>query len=178
MVVGSALSQRRGGGQRNSHSRSRSNLLVRVESADVIHDFWVPQLGRKDGHDSRPSQFDLDSRRSPSANISARARSIAAPNTPGCGSTWKRKLPPNYERWLAQQRQPAPAPATADMEREGLRIFRDKTCMNCHTIKGVNPDIKRGTGPDSFCRRGRPLAPACWRTTRPAFGSGSPIRRR
>src|SRR5258708_1253087 len=29
------------------HIPVQSNLLVRLEAVDVIHDFWVPQLGRK-----------------------------------------------------------------------------------------------------------------------------------
>src|SRR6201999_1787735 len=29
------------------HIPTGSNLLIRVESTDVIHDLWVPQLGRK-----------------------------------------------------------------------------------------------------------------------------------
>ena len=29
------------------HIPVHQNLLMRVESADVIHDWWVPELGRK-----------------------------------------------------------------------------------------------------------------------------------
>src|SRR5579883_109032 len=37
------------------HVPAGKELIVRVESADVIHDFWVPQLGRKvDATPGRP----------------------------------------------------------------------------------------------------------------------------
>ena len=53
----SSSSATSGGGRRDTRRarsrrtrstfRSASRSLVRVESADVVHDFWVPQLGRK-----------------------------------------------------------------------------------------------------------------------------------
>ena len=126
------------------HIPIQSDLLVCLKSADVIHDFWVPQLGRK--MDIIPGHPNL---------VWIRA------NTPGeylgacaefCGAehAWMRihveaQTRAAYDKWLAQQERPAPAPATAS-EREGLRIFREKTCINCHTIKGVNSDID--VGPD------------------------------
>lgn len=120
------------------HIPAGSNLLVRVESADVIHDFWVPQLGRK--MDMIPGHPN---------HVWIRA------DTPGeylgtcaeyCGAehAWMRihveaQAPADFERWLAQQRRPGPEPATP-LERRGYELFRDKTCMNCHTIKGADPD--------------------------------------
>ena len=40
-----------------STSRSASRVLVGIESADVIHDFWVPQLGAQDRRDPRPPEL-------------------------------------------------------------------------------------------------------------------------
>ncbi len=126
------------------HIPVQSNLLLRVESADVIHDFWTPQLGRK--MDMIPGHPNL---------LWIRA------DAPGdylgtcaeyCGSehAWMRILvvaqtPADFASWLARQRQPAPAPATA-AERRGLEIFREKTCVNCHEIKGV--DAGTSVAPD------------------------------
>jgi cytochrome c oxidase subunit 2 len=120
------------------HIPVQSNLLLNVESADVIHDFWVPQLGRK--MDMIPGHPNM---------IWIRA------NAPGdylgtcaeyCGAehAWMRILvvaqtTADYKNWLARQRRPAPSPAT-DLERRGLQVFRDKTCVSCHEIKGVNPE--------------------------------------
>ena len=56
VVVGRSLSQRCRRPLGHPHSRSR-RLLVRIESADVIHDFWVPDLARK--MDAVPGRVEL-----------------------------------------------------------------------------------------------------------------------
>jgi cytochrome c oxidase subunit 2 len=116
-----------------------SNLLLRVESADVIHDFWVPQLGRKmDMIPGHPNPVWLR------ADMPGDYLGTCAEY---CGDehAWMRILvvaqtPPDFSAWLARQRQSASAPST-DGERRGLRIFQEKTCANCHEIKGVDPAI-------------------------------------
>jgi cytochrome c oxidase subunit II len=121
-----------------------SNLLVRVESADVIHDFWVPQLGRK--MDMIPGHPNLVWIRAdaPGDYLGTCAEFCGAEHA------WMRirveaQPADDFARWLAQQRQPAPAPVSA-LERRGRQIFRDKTCAACHTIKGMDPDTS--VGPD------------------------------
>ena len=134
------------------HIPVQSNLLVRLEAADVIHDFWVPQLGRK--MDMVPGHPNL-------IWISA--------NTPGeylgacaeyCGAehAWMRiqvdaQTAAEYEKWLGQQRQTAAAPSSA-AQRRGLQIFREKTCINCHTIKSVNPETSVAPDLTHFAGRG------------------------
>jgi len=138
-------------GANEIHIPVQSNLLVRLESADVIHDFWVPQLGRK--MDMVPGHPNL-------IWISA--------NTPGeylgacaeyCGAehAWMRiqvdaQTATDYEKWLAQQRQSAQVPVSA-AERRGFQIFREKTCINCHRIKGVNPDTSVAPDLTHFAER-------------------------
>ncbi len=120
------------------HIPIQSNLLVRLDSADVIHDFWVPQLGPKmdviPGHPN-PVWIRADT---PGEYLGACAEYCGAEHA------WMRirveaQAPAEYETWLARQQLPAPAPFPAAQVR-GLQIFRQKTCINCHTIKGVNPD--------------------------------------
>src|SRR5579883_1198162 len=62
-------------------------LLARIEAADVIHDFWVPQLARKmDAVPGRAAYLWLQP--TSRARIPERAPSSVACSTPGCGSTW------------------------------------------------------------------------------------------
>jgi cytochrome c oxidase subunit 2 len=132
------------------HIPIQSDMLLSVQSADVIHDFWVPQLGRK--MDMIPGHPNL---------VWIRA------NTPGnylgtcaeyCGDehAWMRILvvaesAADFEAWRARQRQPAIAPA-GETERRGLQVFRQETCASCHEIKGVNapasvaPDLTHFAG--------------------------------
>jgi cytochrome c oxidase subunit 2 len=120
------------------HIPTQSNLLVRLESADVIHDLWVPQLGRK--MDMIPGHPNLMWIRAdtPGEYLGACAEYCGAEHA------WMRiqveaQTTADFEKWLEQQRLPAPAPGS-DLERRGLQIFTQKTCVNCHTIKGLNPD--------------------------------------
>jgi cytochrome c oxidase subunit 2 len=118
------------------HIPAGSKWLVRLESADVIHDFWVPRLARK--MDVVPGNTN---------HIWLEAR------TPGqydgtcaeyCGAqhAWMRFLviaesPAAFAQWLHGQENPATIPAT-DSARNGLKIFEAMTCINCHSIGGVS----------------------------------------
>jgi len=110
--------------------------LVRMESADVIHDFWVPALARK--IQLIPGQTN---------HIWLEAD---APGTYdgkcvefcGAGHAWMRFLviaesPAAFANWQHEQEKPATDPST-DFERDGLKIFQTMSCINCHSIRGVS----------------------------------------
>ncbi len=115
-------------------------VLVRLEAADVVHDFWVPELGRKiDAVPGHPNHLWIEA---------------SAPGTyPGacaeyCGAqhAWMRILvvaeePAQFEAWQAHEASPAPKPADARAA-EGARIFRDLTCVKCHAIGGTGADAR------------------------------------
>ena len=126
------------------HIPTGRRLLVRLDSDDVIHDFWVPQLGPKrdmtPGHTTyiwiqadRPGTFEG-----------------ACAEYCGQHHAWMRirviaDEPAAFQAWEQQQAQPAPAPAAGEVA-EGARIFRERTCVNCHVIQGqggtaVGPDL-------------------------------------
>jgi cytochrome c oxidase subunit 2 len=119
------------------HIPVQSDLLLDVEAADVIHDFWVPQLGRKmDMIPGHPNMLWIRAN-APGDYLGTCAEYCGAEHA------WMRILvvaqtQADFKSWLARQRQSASAPAT-DLERRGLQVFRDKTCVSCHEIKGVNP---------------------------------------
>jgi cytochrome c oxidase subunit 2 len=111
------------------------DLLLRVESADVVHDFWVPQLGRKiDATPGHPTFIWLQAD-TPDTYLGACAEY--------CGSehAWMRivvvaQTPADYRAWEQHETEPAPQP-TGDAARRGLAEFRAKTCIGCHTVQGV-----------------------------------------
>jgi cytochrome c oxidase subunit 2 len=96
-------------------------LLVDFRSADVIHDFWAPALGRKidiiPGHSSR-MWIEADH----------------AGTYLGIAET-----PDQFAAWQTRQAGSPPAPVTAD-EQQGAKIFRQNICTNCHT-RSVGPDL-------------------------------------
>jgi len=114
------------------------------ESADVIHDFWVPELGRK--MDIIPG---------------IENKSWIAADNPGtyfgacaeyCGQehAWMRirvvaQTPEAFSAWeQAQLRVPATPENGEAME--GAKYFQELSCASCHTIRGT--DAQARIGPD------------------------------
>lgn len=127
------------------HVPSGKDLLLRVEAEDVIHDFWVPQLGRKvDAVPGHPS-FVWMQADAPGAYPGACAEY--------CGSehAWMRILvvaqsAADFDAWQRHELEPAPSPAAGAATR-GAAAFDGKTCVRCHHIAGrgdavrVAPDL-------------------------------------
>ncbi len=120
------------------------DVLIGVDSADVIHDFWAPRLGRK--IDAFPGYRNY---------IWIRARQAGVYNgfcAEFCGAqhAWMRfrvvaEDPAAYEQWLAAQATPA-LPAYSGEALTGETRFKELTCVNCHNIAGINR--QKQFGPD------------------------------
>ena len=121
------------------HIPTSRRLLVRVESADVIHDFWVPQLARKmDAVPGRQSFIWLQA------------------DTPGiytgtcsefCGAqhSWMRfrviaQPQASFETWLDNEARTTIDDVPAPPE----RFFREKGCATCHTVVARQPSSGKG----------------------------------
>jgi cytochrome c oxidase subunit II len=117
------------------HIPAGERLSVRLESADVIHDFWAPQLGRKmDMIPGLTNHIWLEAER-PGTYLGACAEYCGAEHA------WMRFLviaepTAAFAAWAAHQAEPAPAPTTGPEER-GRQLFLQMTCVNCHPIRGV-----------------------------------------
>jgi cytochrome c oxidase subunit 2 len=112
------------------------DMLIAVETADVIHDFWVPELGRK--MDAIPGQRNFIWIRAD------RAGTYQGACAEFCGAqhAWMRfrviaQEPAAFDQWAKAQAQPAAAPSTPDAL-QGQARFKELTCINCHNITGVN----------------------------------------
>ncbi len=118
--------------------------LLEILSADVDHDFWVPQLSRK--VDAIPNHINylwIDPEKTG--------------DFPGmcaeyCGAehAWMRftvvvEPQPAFQAWLAHQAEDAVAPDSG-VAAEGMQVFLAMTCRSCHTVRGTEAE---GTvGPD------------------------------
>jgi cytochrome c oxidase subunit 2 len=118
---------------------------IELVSDDVIHSFWVPRLhGKVDLVPGMQNRIRLEAEE---------------PGVYGgecaefCGQQHTRmrfvvvaQTVPDFERWLASQREPAPAPAEPAAQR-GQAIFEQSSCSFCHTLRGtgahgsVGPDL-------------------------------------
>lgn len=127
------------------HLEVGKRYLVAVQSADVIHDVWFPQLGGK--MDDVPGQTNhmwLEADK-PGTYYGQCAeycgtehawmllRAIAQPKA-------------QYDAWLHDQEQPAKVPA-GGLAAQGASLFAQLSCANCHAIYGtpyherVGPDL-------------------------------------
>ncbi len=119
-------------------------LLLELRSADVIHDFWVPQLARKmDIIPGHPNRMWLEAN-TPGVYLGACAEF--------CGNehAWMRfqviaQSTEQFDAWLRDQLTIPSKLNSSDAQRGG-QLFVDRTCANCHTVTGT-PANQR-IGPD------------------------------
>lgn len=117
---------------------------VLLQSADVIHSFWVPQLAGK---------TDLVPNKNNETWLDPYETGVYFGNCAEyCGTQHANMLlrvivhtPEGFDRWVASQKAPVPAPATA-AEIKGHKLFYSYSCVSCHTIDGT---VAEGVfGPD------------------------------
>ena len=120
------------------------SLLVEVDAADVIHDFWVPELARK--VDAIPGHINHVWIRADQPRV---YQGVCAEF---CGSehTWMRMIvvaepQADFDAWQTAQLT-TPAAPTDGAAAQGLQLVKDETCLNCHAISGLPG--KKSIGPD------------------------------
>lgn len=127
------------------HIPVRTKVNVVATTADVIHDFWVPELNRKidmiPGHPNRVELY------SDSVGV------FRGQCAEFCGlqhAHMSMKVfvqpPAQYRAWLANMAGPARTPATP-LQRSGENTFLTQQCSSCHMIRGtsahgvIGPDL-------------------------------------
>jgi cytochrome c oxidase subunit II len=119
-------------------------IHITLQSDNVIHSFWVPQLAGKE--DLIPGQTNEITF---TVNRTGRYRGECAEF---CGVEHARmgfyvvaQTASDFTTWVAQQQQLSTMP-TSDETASGERVFLREACAGCHTIKGTGAN---GTvGPD------------------------------
>jgi len=110
-------------------------MRLRLQTADVIHSFWVPQLGRKaDMVPGRITKLELTAEK-PGTYL-GECQEYCGLNHARMRFRVEAMAPGDFQTWLASERDAAALP-DATAERAGLRVFLDKGCANCHTIAGT-----------------------------------------
>ena len=126
------------------HVPTGEPVRLEIEAVDVLHSFWVPQLGWK--QDAIPGKTNV-------IRIQVdRTGVYDGACTEYCGTqhAWMRirlvaEPRDQFDAWVAGQRQAAEAPRT-DAARRGQQVFLSNTCVSCHAIRGT-ADAAR-VGPD------------------------------
>ena len=120
------------------------NLLMRVESADVIHDWWVPELGRK--IDAIPGRLNYNWIMADTPGVYIGACSEYC----GMQHAWMRirvvaQTQKDFDKWKMNQEKVPDLPSS-EPARTGAVLFEKKTCANCHSIAGTSAESH--IGPD------------------------------
>lgn len=124
---------------------------IRLTSADVIHSFWVPQIGGKvDLIPGQPNEFRF---------------TITKPGlyrgqcAEYCGlqhanmALYVHADPPGlYERWVAAHRDPPSEPAS-ELAARGAVAFQAQACAGCHTVRGTQAVGTKGPNLTDFGSR-------------------------
>jgi cytochrome c oxidase subunit II len=110
-------------------------VRLRLQTADVIHSFWVPQLGRKaDMVPGRITKVELTAEK-PGTYL-GECQEYCGLNHARMRFHVEAMAPGDFQAWLDGEQAAAAQPDAAP-ERDGLRVFLDKGCANCHTIAGT-----------------------------------------
>jgi cytochrome c oxidase subunit II len=122
-----------------------SSVEFELTSPDVIHSFWVPNLGGKvDMIPGRTTRLRLRADR-PGVFRGQCAEYCGGPHAWMAISVIA-TTPEDHEAWLARQAAPAGEPQ-GDMERRGGALFVSAGCGACHAIRGtqatatIGPDL-------------------------------------
>ena len=121
------------------HIPVNTPVTLKITGADVIHSFWVPQLGWK--QDAIPGKTNT-------MNLTVtKAGTFDGTCAEFCGTehAWMRirviaEPLDQFNAWVQQQQQPAAPPATA-LARQGQQIFQSNSCVNCHGNAAVAPNL-------------------------------------
>jgi cytochrome c oxidase subunit 2 len=113
-----------------------------LESADVVHSFWVPQLaGKTDVLPNHPNETWIE----PTAEGVYFGNCAEYCGTQHANMLLRVIVEPEeeFQKWVANEKAPpVDDPAVA----EGKQLFSDTSCINCHTIGG---SVAKGNfGPD------------------------------
>ncbi len=118
------------------HIPAGRRMLVRLIGADVIHDFWVPELSRKmDMIPGSPNEIWL---------LADHPGTYLGTCAEFCGDehAWMRirviaQTSQEFEQWEQSQEQ-TPPPPTTPQAKHGEQLFRSMSCANCHAVSGVS----------------------------------------
>jgi cytochrome c oxidase, subunit II len=120
------------------------NVVLKAQSRDVIHSFWVPNLQGK--RDLIPGQVTSIWIQADKAGV------YRGQCAEFCGHQHARMAfavvaepMDTFLEWIRNQRQAAIEPAS-DEQRRGRELFMQSTCVTCHTIRGT--DAGSHVGPD------------------------------
>jgi cytochrome c oxidase subunit 2 len=132
------------------HLPVRTPVTFKLNSNDVIHSFWVPNLsGKMDLIPGRTNEIWLRADRE--GVWRGECAEFCGVQHAHMALEVVAEQPAKFYEWMQRQRQPAPEPSS-EMARRGREIFLKGPCVMCHKISGtpaggsVGPDLTHVAG--------------------------------
>ncbi|HJS91564.1 MAG TPA: c-type cytochrome [Steroidobacteraceae bacterium] len=110
-------------------------VTFEVQSADVMHSFWVPKLNGKIDLVPGLRNYEVLEALEPGTYL-GQCASYCGEEHANMKLRVIAQRPKEYEAWLAHQRAPATAPQSPEAIR-GEQVFMAGACSLCHTIRGT-----------------------------------------
>ncbi len=111
-------------------------VQINLESADVIHSFWVPQLHGK--MDAIPGSTNRIVIQADEAGVyRGECAEFCGLQHAHMGFMVVAESQEAFETWIAEQQQPAAAPSE-DLAMRGQEVFLEAGCAYCHMVRGLD----------------------------------------
>jgi cytochrome c oxidase subunit 2 len=119
-------------------------VKLTLQSSDVIHSFWVPNMhGKKDLVPGHPTEMWLKATHP--GTFRGQCAEFCGLQHAHMRLTFVADTPAQFEHWMQSSSSEAPTPAS-DTQQRGLAVFMSTQCMMCHAINGTK--ARATVGPD------------------------------
>jgi len=109
---------------------------IQLQSADVIHSFWVPELHGK--MDLVPTRINRITIQADNPGIyRGECAEFCGLQHAHMGFMVVAESEADFNNWVSAQQQPAPEPAE-DAAVQGQEVFFSAGCVYCHQVRGLN----------------------------------------
>jgi cytochrome c oxidase subunit 2 len=118
---------------------------IQLQSTDVIHSFWVPNLNGKQDLVPGRSTNAIRVRPMRTGTFRGQCAEFCGAQHANMALLVRVESQDDFEKWRDAQLAPAADP-TSDEQRHGRVVFMNSSCVLCHTIRGT--DAASRAGPD------------------------------
>jgi cytochrome c oxidase subunit 2 len=117
-------------------------VKLELQSNDVIHSFWVPNIhGKKDLVPGHPTTTWFTARRT--GEFRGQCAEYCGEEHAHMRLVFVAEAPDAFSDWLNAQKKSAPEPMS-DSERRGREVFLTAQCVMCHSIQGTKAHATLG----------------------------------
>jgi cytochrome c oxidase subunit 2 len=129
-------------------------VFLQLESADVIHSFWVPRLaGKQDVVPERTNTMRLIAVEAGQTYLGQCAEFCAISHA-NMRLRVDTLTPSGFDAWVREQQQPAPEPVAGSLEARGRELFQSNACIQCHATQvggaSLGPNLAHLASRDFF----------------------------